>query len=60
MEATDSSMNCTSRGSERLTGAQSVNWKFVAKRFVCTWRAAVAVLLAEQRRCAMLTFGEVK
>lgn len=53
-QATDSSMNCTSRGSERLTGAQSLNWKSVAKRFVCTWRAAVPVLLAEHQRCAML------
>lgn len=53
-QATDSSMNCTSRGSERLTGAQSLNWKSVAKRCVCTWRAAVPVLLAEHQRCAML------
>lgn len=35
-QATDSSVNCTSRGSERLTGTQPVNWKSVAKCFVCS------------------------
>lgn len=34
-QATDSSVNCTSRGSERLTGTQPVNWKSVTKCFVC-------------------------
>ena len=40
-QATDSSVNCTSRGSERLTGTQPVNWKSVAKCFVCNLQAAV-------------------
>lgn len=35
-QATDSSVNCTSRGRERLTGTQPVNWKSVAKCFVCS------------------------
>lgn len=39
-QATDSSMNCTSRSTERLTGAQPVSWKFVTKCFVCTLQAA--------------------
>lgn len=44
-QATDSSMNCTSRSTERLTGAQPVSWKFVTKCFVCTLQAAVVTFL---------------
>lgn len=44
-QATDSSMNCTSRSTERLTGAQPVNWKYVTKCFVCTLKAAVVTVL---------------
>ena len=40
-QATDSSVNCTSRDSERLTGTQPLNWKSVAKCFVCNAEAAV-------------------
>lgn len=49
-QATDSSMNCTSRSTERLTGAQPVNWKSVTKCFVCTLKAAVVTVLHTGRR----------